>query len=171
MAHASAVTHPGVHDDLIAAFAEELALRDPDGTAARAIPDPTSVAEQAVARVLLASHAWTELLGPLYDVRGVMQVLGVTKQAVSKRHLLALTTGSGRVVYPAFQFTGGTVVPGLPSVLALLTPDVVSPWTLGAWLASPADELDGDRPIDVLAAGETAPVLALAGDWARALAA
>ena len=159
------------HEALVAAFAHELELRDPDGRAAGAIPDPGSVMEQAVARVLMASHAWVDQLGPLYDVRGVMQILGVTKQAVSKRRLLALTTGSGRVVYPAFQFTGSGVVPGLPAVLAMLPAEHVSPWTVAAWLTSPAAELDDDRPIDVLAGGDTAPVLALAADWAQALAA
>ncbi len=161
----------GAHDALVAAFARELALRDPDGSRSAALRGAEVVVEQAVARVLDASTAWSEHLGPVYDVRGVQEILGVTKQAVSKRRLLALTTGSGRVVYPAFQFTARGVVPGLPEVVAILDESVVSPWTVASWLVSPAVELDSAPPIDVLASGETGPVLALAAAWARALAA
>lgn len=161
----------GARDTLVAAFAEELALRDPDGSRAAALAGADVVVEQAVARLLDASMAWGEHLGPVYDVRGVQEILGVTKQAVSKRRLLALTTSSGRVVYPAFQFTARGVVPGLPEVVAMLDDSLVSPWTVASWLVSPSTELDSAAPIEVLASGETGPVLALAAAWARALAA
>lgn len=159
------------HSELVSAFAHELALRDPDGSRAAGLADASTLVEQAVARMLGASSAWSDHLGPVYDARGVQEILGVTKQAVSKRHLLALTTGSGRVVYPAFQFTASGVVPGVAEVVALLSDELVSPWTVASWLVSPAGDLDGSPPIDVLASGETAPVLALAREWARALAA
>jgi hypothetical protein len=66
----------------------------------------------------------------------------VTKQ-VSKRRLLALTTGSGRVVYPAFQFTAQRGA-GLPGVVATST-TLVSPWTVASWLVSPASVSPPDR--------------------------
>jgi hypothetical protein len=77
------------------------------------------------------------------------------------------------VVYPAFQFTGSGVVPGLAAVLSILeAPEVgVSPWTVASWLVSPAAEFDDATPIDVLAAGEVEAVSNLARQWARALAA
>ena len=157
------------HQDLLHAFARELELRDPDGSQVASLADVDSLVEQAVARVLSTTAAWSEHLGPVHDARGVQQILGVTKQAVSKRRLLALTTGSGRVVYPAFQFTGSGVVPGIAEVVAILPEDLVSPWTVASWLVSPDAELDGERPIDLLADDETAPVLALAAHWSQAL--
>ena len=157
------------HQELVQAFARELSLRDPDGSQARALGDASPLIEQAVARLLGASAAWSSLLGPVFDARGVQEILGVTRQAVSKRRLLALTTGSGRVVYPAFQFTGSGVVPGIADLVSTLDEDLVSPWTVAAWLVSPAVELEDQRPIDLLTGGEPAPVLALAADWAQAL--
>ena len=154
------------HEDLLDALARELALRDPDGSRTAGLVDATTLVEQAVARLLGTSLAWAEQLGPVYDAHGVQSILGVTKQAVSKRRLLALTTGSGRVVYPAFQFTSSGVVPGLADLLAVLDESLVSPWTVASWLASPAVELDGARPIDVLADGDRAPVLVAARAWA-----
>jgi hypothetical protein len=167
----TATATTSAHDQLIDAFARELELRDPSGTWALAIGDPSMLVEQAVARMLAASSLWSAHLGPVYDVAGVMSILGVTKQAVSKRHLLALTTGSGRVVYPAFQFTSSGVVPGLPAVLALVPDSLVSPWTVASWLITPAVELAGSTPIAVLTSGETAAVLDLASRWSGALAA
>jgi len=75
----------------------------------------------------------------------------ISRQAVHKRRgLLALTTGSGQVVYPAFQFDGRRPVPGLAAVLDSLPEAVVSRWTVASWLVSGEAELDGARPIDVL---------------------
>jgi hypothetical protein len=161
------------HALLLDAFARELALRDPDGSRSAGVSDSSSVVEQAVERMLSTSAAWSEQLGPVYDTAGVMAILGVTRQAVSKRRLLALTTSSGRAVYPAFQFTGSGVVPGLAAALSILeSPEVgVSPWTVASWLVSPAGELDEATPIQMLTAGEFEAVSALARQWARALAA
>jgi hypothetical protein len=96
-------------------------------------------------------------LGAFYDAEGVRALLAragapVTRQAVSKRKsLLAVTTGSGRVVYPAFQFQGRTPISGLGKVLEVLPETLVSRWTVASWLTSPEVALDGERPIDVLA--------------------
>ena len=165
----SAAAGARAHDDLLRAFARELELRDPDGSRTRTLADVDSLVEQAVARVLSTTSVWSDHLGPVHDVRGVQAVLGVTKQAVSKRRLLALTTGSGHVVYPAFQFTGSGVLPGIAELMSILPEDLVSPWTVASWLVSPALELDSARPIDLLADRVTAPVLALAAHWAHAL--
>ncbi|MGH9069463.1 MAG: hypothetical protein ACRD0J_18510 [Acidimicrobiales bacterium] len=96
----------------------------------------------------------------------------MSKQAVSKnRNLLALTTGSGRVVYPRFQFAGRALIPGLRQVLAELPEEVVSHWTVASWLVSPAADMEGERPIDVLAEGGTQVVAEAARRWGAALAA
>src|SRR3954453_14033090 len=108
----------------VAAFEEELARRDPGGPQLAAVDDLTALARAAADLVLDSAAAWQDHLGAFYDTDGVRQLLGrpgspITKQAVSKRRdLLALTTGSGRKVFPAFQFQGRAPVAGLGEVLA-----------------------------------------------------
>lgn len=168
---------PDSHRRLLAAIGVELLQRDPDGRRADHIDDPQQAARTAVDRAFDSARLWDEHLGGFYDVDGVRALLGapgrpVSKQAVSKRAgLLALRTGSGRVVYPAFQFSGGRPVAGLAAVLDALPPEIVSRWTVASWLVSPQAALDGDRPIDVLAEGHPEPVVRAARDWAGALAA
>ena len=125
---------------------------------------------------IYSAQAWVAHLGPMYDVEGVRRLLGrpahpVSRQAVSKRRgLLALTTGSGRVVYPAFQFAGGSPMPHLARLMAELPESAVSRWTVASWLVSAEPTLDDQRPIDVLAAGEADAVVRAARAWAAALA-
>lgn len=157
------------------ALADELVLRDPQGSVLARVEDPALLARQAADRAVSSAETWVEHLGPMYDVDGVRRLLGrpgapVSRQAVSKRRgLLALTTGSGRVVYPAFQFVGGSPLPDLAQVLAALPETVVSRWTVAAWLVSTEPTLDDARPVDLLAAGQVEPVLRAAHDWASLL--
>ncbi len=167
----------GTSGEAVAAFEAELRRRDPDGTRLAAVGDLEALARAAVDVVLDPAVTWQEHLGPLYDTAGVRRLLGrdgrpVTKQAVSKRRdLLALTTSSGRKVFPAFQFAHRTPVDGLGEVLAALPEGLVSPWTVASWLVSPAADLAGRRPIDVLADGNRVAVAAAARAWAADLAA
>ena len=100
-------------------------------------------------------EAWADL-GPYYDTATVASVLGVSVAAVRGRRargsLLAMRTGSGKVVFPVWQFDHGKVLPGLGPVLRALG-DGVSGWTVAAWLRSPDVELDGRTPLEVLQAG------------------
>jgi hypothetical protein len=163
--------------DFLERLAAELLLRDPDGSRFAAADDPQLLAREAADRAVDAAQAWIAHLGPMYDVDGVRQLLGrsgipVSRQAVSKRRgLLALTTGSGAVVYPAFQFPGGSPVAGLAKVLDALPEHLVSRWTVASWLVSAEPDLNGERPIDVLAYGASESVVAAAQQWAAALAA
>src|SRR4051794_12904884 len=98
------------HRQLATAVLERLARLDPDGSRLAAA-DADQAAELAVAQIFDPSIRWVEDLGAFYDVEGVRRLLTrtgtdwISRQAVSKRKgLLALTTGSGRVVYPAMQF-------------------------------------------------------------------
>lgn len=158
-------------------LAQELVLRDPDGRLLTAVGDPAQLARLIAEQTVDTARAWSEHLGPVYDVEGVRRLLGragapVSRQAVSKRRgLLALTTGSGRVVYPAFQFRGGAPVAGLAQILDTLPESLVSRWTLASWLAAPEPELDDERPVDVLAYGQVDVVVAAARSWATALVA
>lgn len=162
---------------LVEAFEREVRERDPDGYALSRLEDVDRVAAVAARIVVDTGEQWREHLGGFYDTEAVRRLLGsvekpVSKQAVSKRRgLLALRTGSHRVVYPSFQFVGGRLVEGLDEVLELLPERLVSRWTVASWLVSENPELDGDRPIVVLAEGHKAPVVAAARSWARALAA
>ncbi|HZQ26693.1 MAG TPA: hypothetical protein VFA94_03240 [Acidimicrobiales bacterium] len=168
---------PAAHRDAAVAFLDELRRRDPDGHTLREADDPGALARQAATTVVDAAALWQEALGGFYDVETVRRMLGrdkrpVSRQAVSKRHdLLALRTGSGRVVYPAFQFRGSTPLAGLADVLAALPAELVSRWTVASWLVSALPELDGERPIDVLVSGGTPAVVAAAREWAASLTA
>ncbi|MHB2022111.1 MAG: hypothetical protein ACYCO3_02080 [Mycobacteriales bacterium] len=168
---------PASHRQFLAELAAELAIRDPDGSALAQVDDPAQLARQAADRAVDTAAIWEGHLGAFYDVNGVRELLGrsgklITKQAVSKRRdLLALRTGSGRVVYPSLQFRGSAPLPGMRQLLDLLPDQLVSRWTLAAWLVSAQPDLGGDTPADLLAAGQIAPVLAAARIWAQTLAA
>ncbi len=165
------------HRMVLSAIARELRLRDPDGTQVGTVDDLEELGRQAADRLFDDVRRWHEHLGGCYDVEGVRRLLShgdrpVSRQAVSKRRsLLALTTGSGRVVYPAFQFRGSAPIDGLGPVLAALPEALVSRWTVASWLVSPNRDLDDERPIDVLADGYAPAVVTAARRWAAALAA
>lgn len=135
--------------------------------------DPADIG-RAAALGAVAGSLWSDELGPFYDSDGVRVLLGnVTKQAVSDRvqrhRILALQTGSGRLVYPAFQFDGRRVVEGLGEVLAIVVPDHVESWYVASWLTTPDAALDGHTPIDQLRSGHGEAVLVAARDVAASL--
>lgn len=159
------------------ALAAELLRRDPRGHALDRVEDPEALARQAAERAVDTAAAWVHHLGPMYDVEGVRHLLArngvpVSRQAVSKRRgLLALPTGSGRVIYPAFQFSGAGPLPGLDAVLDALPAALASRWTVASWLVSPQVDLRGDSPVSLLTEGSAVAVLSAARSWARSLAA
>jgi hypothetical protein len=132
--------------------------------------DPEPLGERA-GLAAAAGALWTDHAGPFLDTEGVTALLdGVSKQAVSQRvrgrRLLALETGSGRLVYPLWQFQDGAPLPGLAEVLATAGYDPERPttgWTVASWLATDDPELGG-APRALLAAGRLEPVLAAARD-------
>lgn len=167
------------HVAFIQAFLAELLVRDPDGTRLGKSTDVNQAAALAAEQVLDSSLLWVEHLGAFYDTDAVRSLLArggkpVSRQAVHKRKgLLTLTTGSGRVVYPAFQFRGRQLVHGLDRVLNELPEPLVSRWTLASWLISPERDLEGERPIDVLFDEDQAGldvVVGVARQWADQLA-
>ncbi len=161
----------------IDAMCKELLERDPRGELLERLDDPELLARTTADAVFDAASVWEDLLSPFYDVNGVRQLLSqnrkkpISRQAVSKRKgLLALTTGSGNVVYPAFQFGNPIVLDGVATIVKLLPADLVSPWMVASWLVSQEPELESARPIDVIKEGGIQRVVAVAHDWARALA-
>lgn len=133
--------------------------------------EPESLGERA-GLAAAATAVWTEEVGPFLDTDGVRRILGgVTKQAVSERvrsgRLLALRTGSGRLVYPLWQFLEGELLPGLPEVLGTAGYEAQRPstgWTIASWLATEDPDLGNETPRELLAAGRLEPVLAAARD-------
>ncbi len=122
----------------------------------------------------VAGGMWTDAVGPFYDTVGVMTLLGgVSKQAVNdrvRRHrLLALRTGSGRLVYPVAQFDGERVVDGLSDVLDVLVPDDTEAWMVASWLTTPDPELAGHTPLEALRSGERTEVVRAARELSSAL--
>lgn len=162
------------HRRLLSAIGAELARQDPSGSATQHVDDIEAAARAAVDALVDTGAFWQEHIGPVYDAKTVAVILGtpdkpVSRQAVSKRPLLALRTGNGRVYYPAFQFANGQPLLGLADLLTVIDEDLVSRWTLASWLVSPEDDLDGGSPIDALRAGDVERVLSVARAWASAL--
>ncbi|MGI8873076.1 MAG: hypothetical protein ACR2KP_01860 [Egibacteraceae bacterium] len=126
------------------------------------------LAERMLA-VVPTPSPWDEIVGPVYRTAQVAAVLGgVSRQAVADRRargrLLGLRTSDGVWVYPAFQFTGSTVLPGLTDLLGCFDGDSVDGWTLTSWLRSPRAGLDGRSVLDLLAEGDVERAVALAHD-------
>ena len=122
----------------------------------------------------LSGAMWAEQVGPFYNTEGVMALLGgVTKQAVHdrvRRHrLLALQTGSGRLVYPTSQFSGSKVIDGLGAVLDVLVPDEVESWAIASWLATADPALGDSTPLAALRSGRVEDVLMAARQLATTL--
>jgi hypothetical protein len=86
----------------------------------------------------------------------VARGLGVTRQAVDKRRgrraLLAVPSGSGEYLYPACQFTGKGVTPGIEEALRAFR--IESPWTQLSVLLEPAPALGGKTVLAVLWSGD-----------------
>lgn len=135
--------------------------------------DPAEAGRRAALKAV-SGAMWTDAVGPFYDTESVMALLGgVSKQAVNdrvRRHrLLALRTGSGRLVYPAAQFHDEHVVDGLGAVLDILVPDNTEAWMVASWLATPDPDLGNRAPFEALRDGDVDDVVRGARELAGAL--
>lgn len=129
----------------------------------------------AVAPAPVPVNKMAEQVGPeFYDTNGVATILAgpgndpVSKQAVEQRRrrhsIVALPTAEGRWVYPTWQFNGSDVLTGLPEVLAAFyrttakvdagRPEAVArpfdEWSIGTWLTTPREDLDGETAVEWL---------------------
>ncbi|WP_104106430.1 hypothetical protein [Nocardioides sp. 616] len=113
----------------------------------------------AVAPAPAPASKMAEQVGPeFYDTAGVRVVLAqpganpISKQAVEHRRrrgtVLALRTSDGRWIYPTWQFRDHEVMPGLADVLAVFAGG--SSWSVGTWLTTPSEDLDGCTAIQWL---------------------
>lgn len=141
-------------DIAVEAFRETLLARG--GLEGATTSDAALVGRRAALLVQSAS-AWRKHLGELLDVKGVMQLLGVsTRQAVydlvARHRLLGLRRDGGSMAFPAFQFDPGTgrAYPVVGDVLAAFAGAGVDPYTVSTWLATGQDELGGATPASLL---------------------
>lgn len=117
-------------------------------------------------------RAWSDQLGPVYRQASVAQLLGKSRQAVAAdQRLLRLELRNGAIGYPAFQFDGRRLLPGMAEVVTVLATEVASTWTIASWLTSPQPSLASGRPLDLLRSGEADAVARAARAFARGLAA
>lgn len=108
-----------------------------------------------------------ERIGPFYRADGVARWMGITLQAfnelVREHRLLALTSSSGTLVFPTFQFgPTGELLPHLADLLQFLDPDGRDPLGSALWLNRPAERFSGLTPAEKLRAGGALEVLAAA---------
>lgn len=161
------------HRSIATEFERVLDAFDPEGTFTTT--DTERLARSAAVAVIGWADVWDDHIGPFFTAEHVRTLLSVdgrpvSRQAVAQRtNLVVLTTGSGSVAYPAFQFRTGSVPDGLGSVLGALSEEIVSRWTVASWLVTPNAELNGDTPLDLLEAGTPQLAIDAARRWAVAL--
>ena len=118
---------------------------------------------RAVLRGVEYARADLRDAGGAYDIEQVRALLhDVSRQAVDKRvkdgSLLAVPGPSNRRRFPTVQFRDdGAVIEGLKEVQETL--GYSSPWAVLNFLVNPDDNLNDERPIDVLRRGELNRVL------------
>lgn len=113
--------------------------------------DELRTAEQ-LARTAAFKRDLVERAGGALTAEQVRKLLGhksvqAVHKAVACRRLLAVDD-TGRKLFPALQFDGACVVPGLSAVLAA-TP-TTSPWALLQFLVDGDEGLGDERPADML---------------------
>ena len=125
-------------------------LEHVDPQALRLLGPAHEVAESWARQLPLIPSPLERLTGPFYDTPSLRKWLGVTRQALDSRarrgSILALTTGDGTRVYPAWQWRSDkSTVPHLAEVLPLLLAGAHDSWTAALWMTSPVDWGNGDK--------------------------
>jgi len=114
---------------------------------------------QRGALVAAAGLVWRRQLGPLLDMKGAQELLGVgSRQAVHdliQRHrLLGLTTDDRRTVIPLFQFSEtGRPFEAVPAVLRIFAEVSATGWTVASWFTTPSRDLANETPMGWIVAG------------------
>ena len=107
--------------------------------------------------------------GGVFKTDQVAEYLGITPQAVNKRHalrqLVGLTFRKRGHVFPAWQFTDRGTVPGLDQVLRVLASH--DEWMQNVFFINPNTRLYGRRPLDLLREGEIQEVVDAAREFGQ----
>jgi helix-turn-helix protein/S13-like protein len=103
------------------------------------------------ARIVAAEESWREGLGLLLSTEEVAELLGVNPRKLAEWRrdgtLIALSSRSGAIRYPAFQFQNGAPSPALAEAHRLLVDKGrISPWSAASWVRSGHHELGGQSP-------------------------
>ncbi len=119
-----------------------------------AIEDPAALGRRAA--LLAASEVlWERHLGPLYSTKQVRELMGIgSRQAIServkRRRLLAVPGSDGKPLFPAFQFVGSRLLPGLGAILDVFRGAAESQYTLASWFVTPEPLLEERTPAEWL---------------------
>lgn len=156
--------------ELLAELREQ--LTELDDTDLKVAPEesPKMVAQRLLAQRRVRNE-WDTLVGPFYEVNGLMAWLGMKSRtnvlhAVQRGEILAVPVGQ-RQFYPTFQFSrGGDLLPHLKEVLAILRPGMASAWTQALWLNTPVPSLGDRSPAEALRRGASDAVLQAAREAA-----
>ncbi|MGH3414331.1 MAG: helix-turn-helix domain-containing protein [Marmoricola sp.] len=133
--------------------------------------DPDAERRAAAQR---ATRRLTAAVASSYGVAEVADLLGVDRSRIAHRisqgALYAFTLGRNRRI-PRWQVLvdeeQARLLPGLPTIVAA-TPDGLAPHMLEAFLRTPQDDLEGETPLDFLAAGGNPELVAgYVGDLGR----
>jgi hypothetical protein len=134
----------------------------PDELTCHLLPDKAWEYGRRAARVAVAPLVWSQAVGERLDTGQAMEVLGVTRQALSKRVAagsLVGIPGRGTTYFPAWQFDMEKceVRPSVRHVIGTFAevlgkPD---PHMIAAWATTPQHEdLDGMTPSEWIVKGE-----------------
>lgn len=121
---------------------------------------------QARLRGLARVAELRKMAEPCLETGAVCALLGVSRETIRKklerRQLLALPKGSEDRVFPAFQFKGGKVLPGVGEVLAALDTD---PFVALSFFFSRNPFFGNKTALEALSAGMIEAVVAEAGSY------
>jgi len=126
-----------------------------------ATPKPGTGLAMALGRGVLAREQLKMAEGGSYSAEEArLQLGGLSKEAVLKRYRKGRLLGwrearQNAVRFPAWQFSDGNVLRGLPEVLeALNRIDWMDDWGRVLFFLNPRRSLGGKRPLDLLRNGE-----------------
>lgn len=126
-------------------------------------PDPLTA---ALLRGVEAKRALLKAEGGVLSAQQLAAHLGITPQGLGKKRekaqIFFVEVGDG-YVYPAFQIDENGLLPGIREVLDAFKVD--DPWMRAHFMLTGERRLSGRRPIDVLRAGEIAPVVKAASAY------
>jgi hypothetical protein len=131
---------------------------------AAAVRDPLAAAR---VRGISARERLIGRAGGLLRLGEAAERLGVTPQAVTGRRtretILAVPMPNGEWVYPACQFTGDGLAPGLDGFLRAFRD--ADPWTRLAVLLAPSSRFGGRSALDLLLEGSEAEARSIAATY------
>jgi hypothetical protein len=126
-------------------------------------PEPAAAFEQIRLRSLGAERDLLAEEGGTVSDADFAKLLGVkSRQTVHNYRdagkIIAVARGSRNFQYPSWQVKSGELLPGLDQVLDILRPNT-SPIGLVIFFLTPAEALEGKRPLDLLRKSKVDEVL------------